>query len=112
MLQTIKVSAVLTGGPNKVAEVIGTAIAMALPQSMQVEFLNEVSQDGDELRALKLSEQLGKALPSASLVRRYEIALDLCIMKLTQIRRLREPTIKLSTPLARNMDMAHVLRSS
>ena len=67
------------------AAVVGKSISMVLPASMQQNFLEEVSQEGDELKEIILDSSI--AIPAASLVQRYQLSLDLAILRLTRLRR-------------------------
>jgi hypothetical protein len=104
-LNTIKLASLLKGGASTIAETIGKSLAIALPPIMQEEFLKTISQPGDELMEIELDIDLKKKLPSASLVQRYQLALDLAIMELTKERYRKLPkTIKFgladSSPIA------------
>ena len=70
---------------------IGNALAMVLPQALQAPFLKEISKPGDELTEIKLSKLVEKTLPSASLVQRYELSLDVAMVLLTRILKRRMP---------------------
>ncbi len=72
LLHCIRMSAALKGGAGKLADIIAQALASVLPTFLQRAFLSDVSGEllGD-VRAL---------VPSASLMRRYELSLDAALM--------------------------------
>ena len=85
LLQTIKLAMMLKGGGNQVANVVAKSLSTVLPACAQHEFLEMVSRPGDELLDIKLDKDADK-IPAASLVRRYELALDMALMKLARKR--------------------------
>jgi hypothetical protein len=73
LLQVIRLVLKLRGGSSTLADVIAKSLALALPSFMQPAFLNDISDLVADVKA---------AMPSAALVRRYELALDAAMMLL------------------------------
>ena len=77
LLDCIRLSSLLKGGPSSLVQVVAQSLSTVLPEFMREPFLRNLLRRGDG------SSQL---LPSASLIGRYEIALDVALMLLTKQR--------------------------
>ena len=91
LLQALKTSSLLRGGAQQLVEAVARSLAMVLPEVMQSSFLQFVSMPGDELMPTEVSVELKESVPSASLIRRHELSLDICIILLTRLLKQRHP---------------------
>jgi hypothetical protein len=91
LLQALKASSLLRGGAVKLVEAVARSLAMVLPEVMQGSFLKFVSEAGDEMMPIDVSLELKEFIPSASLVRRHELSLDIAIILLTRTLKEKHP---------------------
>ena len=91
LIQAIKMSSSLKGGADKLAETVARSLALVLPGQFQEAFLDHVMMPGDEVKPVKLNADTEKLVPSSSLVRRYELALEFAIMILTRKMKEKNP---------------------
>ena len=91
ILQAIKSSMMLRGGAPRQQEVIARSLAMTLPPSFQESFLKKVSEMGDEFDVLELADDVSARVPSAALVQRYELSLDVAIILIERELKVRSP---------------------
>ena len=75
LLDCIRLSTFLTGGPSSLVDALAQALSTALPEFLRAPFIQNITKPGSEAY---------KILPSASLVQRYEIALDAALMILSR----------------------------
>ena len=75
LLDCIRLSFLVNGGPSSLTEVIAQSLSIVLPEFLREPFVRSMCKP-----------TCGKVLPSASLISRYEIALDAALMLLAKKR--------------------------
>ena len=76
VLDCIRLSAHLTGGSSSLVDVVAQSLASVLPEFLREAFIKNVTKPSSNRRLL----------PSASLIRRYELAFDVALMLLSRKR--------------------------
>ena len=71
LLDCIRISSFLTGGPSTLVDVLAQALAITLPPFLREPFIKNITRSSREANSI---------VPSASLIQRYEIALDVALM--------------------------------
>ena len=67
LLDSIRFSSMLMGGPTALVDALAQSLAIALPEFLRQPFVKSVTQPSDLLRSIT---------PSPAIVRRYELSLD------------------------------------
>jgi hypothetical protein len=91
LIQAIKSASLLRGGGKRLSEMVARVLTMALPPAFHEAFMHYASHEGDELLQARLSKDMDEAIPSPSLINRYELCLDLAISMLQRLIKERSP---------------------
>ena len=74
LLDCIRLSSYLTGGPSALADAVAGALAAVLPDFLKAPFMKFLKKSGHHLGIL----------PSANMAHRYELSLDVAMLQLAQ----------------------------
>lgn len=75
LLDCIRLSKDLSGGPSSLVNVVAQSLALALPEFLRQPFLSHITQPNERLREIT---------PSPTLIQRHEVSLDVALMLLAR----------------------------